>query len=220
MRPRTASTLTCTGPPSGEYLIALSTRFTSTWRTLSGSAATGGRPSGARSESSIAGGRCAPAAATTARRPRARRTRSIGDVDRVGVEPARPQDVVDDPGEALGLARDHAQHALALLVGERHIGAAQCHRRAVDRRQRRPQLVRDRRDEVALQPLERALVRQVAERVDRALREVGRGERQPQLARADLDRQRLAALAELLERPGPRAPPTPADPASRTRPAR
>jgi hypothetical protein len=46
------------------------------------------------------------------------------------------------------------EQARALVVVEPDVGALQRHRRAVDRGERRAQLVRDRGDEVALQPLD------------------------------------------------------------------
>ena len=93
-----------------------------------------------------------------------------------------------------------------LGVVERDVVALQRHRRAVDRGERRPQLVRDGRDEVALQLLDRPLVGEVAERVDGAVRELGGGEREPELAARAVDRERLRPVAGLAERPAAPAP--------------
>ena len=129
----------------------------------------------------------------------ARELGRVGPADRdgrgAGVEPAREQDVVDDPGEPLGLAGDDREHPRCWSSLERDVVALQRHRGAVDRGERRPQLVRDGRDEVALQLLDGALLGQVAERVDGALRELGGGEREPELALAAVDRERLRPLA-------------------------
>ncbi len=60
--------------------------------------------------------------------------------------------------------------------------------------------MRHRRDEVALQLLDGALLGQVAEGVDGAVRELRRRQREPELAAAALDRERLRPL-DLAERP-------------------
>ena len=111
----------------------------------------------------------------------------------LGVEPAREEDVVHDPGQPVRLARDHAEQARTLLCGERVVALDQRHRGAVHRGERGPQLVRDRRDEVAADLLEGALLGQVAEGVDGALGQADAGDREPELAPADLDRERLRA---------------------------
>ena len=100
-----------TRPPSGEYLTALSIRFPSTWRTLSGSAATARHAVRRSRASSTAVGSVRRGglehALARARRRRSARSRPA----RAGVEPARPEDVVDDAGEPVRLARDHAEQA-------------------------------------------------------------------------------------------------------------
>lgn len=58
---------TVTGPPSGEYLMALSMRFATTWRSWLGSAATTGSRSGESSSSATVSGVCARAASTSVR---------------------------------------------------------------------------------------------------------------------------------------------------------
>src|ERR1043165_6498110 len=78
-----------TRPPSGEYFTALSTKFVSTWRTLSG----------------------APP---------------------IGVQAARPEDVVHRAGEAVGLGRDDGQQVGALRLVERQVGTLQGQRGPVD----------------------------------------------------------------------------------------
>jgi hypothetical protein len=57
------------------------------------------------------------------------------------VEAACPEDVVDDPREAVRLARDDLEQAVALRLLEPHVVALQRQRGAVDRRERRAQLV-------------------------------------------------------------------------------
>ena len=76
------------------------------------------------------------------------------DGELVGVEPAGDEEVVDDRAEPVRLGGDHAEQLLADLRIELDVGAADRLRRAVDRRQRRPQLVRDGGDEVGLHLLE------------------------------------------------------------------
>ena len=112
-------------------------------------------------------------------------------VQRAGVEPARPEDVVDRAREPLGLAGDDVEHLRALVVVERDIAPPQRHRRAVDRGERRAQLVGDRRDELRAHRLERPLLGQVAEGVDDAVRHGDAVQREPQLARPEVERQRL-----------------------------
>ena len=75
-----------------------------------------------------------------------------------------------------------ASRLLALRLVELQVLALERQGRAVDRGQRRAQLVRDRRDEVAAQLLEHALLGQVAEGVDGALGELDAGDREPELA--------------------------------------
>src|SRR5207253_7770960 len=80
----------------------------------------------------------------------------------------RRRDVAGDPRQRLARDGDDLQKALRGVGVDPEVGAPEGLRGAVDRRQRRPQLVRDRRDEVALQLLERPLLRHVAKRVDDA----------------------------------------------------
>ena len=77
------------------------------------------------------------------------------------------------------------------LCRELDVVAAERQRGAVDRGERRPQLVRHGGDEVLPHRLERALLREVAERVDGAVLVADRGHREPQLAAADLERHAL-----------------------------
>jgi hypothetical protein len=110
------------------------------------------------------------------------------DVQRVRVEPARPEDVVDRAREAIGFARDDVEQRGTLPLVERHVLAPQRHRRAVDRGERRPQLVRHRRDELGAHRLERALLGLVAEGVDDAVRDDHAVDREPELASAEVER--------------------------------
>ena len=66
--------------------------------------------------------------------------------------------------------------------------ARQRDRRAVDRRERCAQLVRDGGDEVRAHLLELVLLGQVAERVDRPVRELDAGDREPEHRAGDLER--------------------------------
>ena len=59
------------------------------------------------------------------------------------LESADPEDVVDDPGEPVGLAGDHLEQSAPLGLPQRHVVATKRERRAVDGGERRAQLVRD-----------------------------------------------------------------------------
>ena len=61
--------------------------------------------------------------------------------------------------------------------------------------------MRDGRDEVALQLLDRPLLGEVPERVHGALRKLGGGEREPELAARPIERERLLPVGGLRERP-------------------
>ena len=76
----------------------------------------------------------------------------------------------------------------ALRLAERDVLAPECQSGAVDRRQRRAQLVRDSRDELRLQGLDRSFGGEVAEGEDRSALEPDAGDREPELAPVDLDR--------------------------------
>jgi hypothetical protein len=82
-----------------------------------------------------------------------------------------------------------------VLRAERLVALDQSDRRAVDRGERRSQLVRDRGDEVAAHPLEGPLLGEIAERVDRPFGEPHAGNREPELAAADVERDALGAAS-------------------------
>ena len=179
------------GRRSGEYLTAFSTRFTSTCRSPSASAATCG-PAPARS----ARARCRPAGAS----PRPRATARA-----ISVASVRPIETVAAPESSrlasrmsltIRASRSDSPEITSsipssLVALEHDVVAPQRHRGAVDRGERRAQLVRDGRDEVALELLDGPLLGEVAERVDGALRELGGGEREPELAAGPVERERL-----------------------------
>ena len=107
-----------------------------------------------------------------------------------------------------------ARSRRAVLVVEVDVLAAQRHGGAVNGRERRAQLVRDRRDELALQLLDAALLGQVAQRVDGAVGELDGGDGDPELSVAELERERLGVLgrvdgARWLRVPAARSPPSP-----------
>src|SRR3954466_1011892 len=97
----------------------------------------------------------------------------LGDRDRIAaldrdphlarVQTARPENVVDDAGEPVGFARDHVEQSGALRLLQSYVVALERQGGTVDRGKRRAELVRDGGDEVALQLLDGALVRHVAE---------------------------------------------------------
>ena len=74
------------------------------------------------------------------------------------------------------------------LRPELDVVAPERQRRAVDRGQRRTQLVRDGRDEILAHRLERPLLGEVTERVDGAVLVADRRDREPQLALIEIDR--------------------------------
>ena len=116
------------------------------------------------------------------------------------------EQAVDDRGQPLGLGGDVAQERRALLLAEEHVLAEQRLREAVDRRQRRAQLVRDGRDEVGLHLLDAALGGDVAEGVDPPGDRAGGighhrlAEREPDLLAAAPDRDEPAAAEDPLSR--------------------
>src|SRR4051794_6981843 len=134
------------------------------------------------------------------------------DAEFAGLRTARREDVGDDLREPLRLLLDHPQKRLALDELE-PCTLPQRRRSAVDRGQRRTQLVRHRRDEVRFHPLELVLLADVAERVDDPVREGHPRERQPELPRTDLEREGQRAGRPLGPRLGDR------DPACDPRPA-
>jgi len=68
--------------------------------------------------------------------------------ERPGFEPSDVQEVVDDVDQPLGLGRDVAEEGAPLFGGKVDVGPEQRLGEAVDGRERRAQLMRDRRDEV------------------------------------------------------------------------
>ena len=141
-------------------------------------------PSARPSSSSTLSGRWVRAASSDAAGElERRRSRSIETGSSSRVEVAGEQQVVDDRGEAVGLGRDHAEQLVLDSVVELEVGAPDRLRGAVDRSERRAQLVRDGRDEVRLQLLERALLGQVPERVDDPLVEADARDAESQSSR-------------------------------------
>src|SRR3989440_4050851 len=131
------------------------------------------------------------------------------DLEVAGVEPSHVEKRVDDARQALRLRRDVAQERAPLLLAEEDVLAEEGLGEAVDRRQRRPKLVRDGRDELGLHLLDGAVGGDVSKREDPAGHEArrvahdGLRHRQPRLLAAADDRDeavaggRLAARLEL-----------------------
>src|SRR5215210_4120414 len=80
-------------------------------------------------------------------------------------------------------------------MSEVDVVAEQRLRSAVDRRERRSELMGDGRDEVRLQLLQAAFLGQVVERVDGSLSEADGSDRQPDLAPGNVNRDRRRARA-------------------------
>ena len=100
---------------------------------------------------------------------------AVDDIERLlaGVEPREPQQILDEPLHALGMARDDRQEPPALLgvavaLGQRLDIAA-------DRRQRRAQLVRDVGDEIAADLIRAAQVGDVVQDHDGAVGGIAAG---------------------------------------------
>src|SRR5207244_2843078 len=110
------------------------------------------------------------------------------------------QDLVDDAAEALGLVGDQRDEALAADLVQREVVAQQRLRGAVNRGQRRAQLVRSGGDEVGLDLLEPAHVGQVAECVDGAAEEADARDRDPALAAGGIDGDRDLVVAGVRRR--------------------
>ncbi len=136
-------------------------------------------------------GACVRAAETTELDQELRLEARRREVHAAGVEPACPQDVVDDPAQPVRLVVDDREQALGVLLREPLAVPTERHRRAVHGRERRPQLVGHGRHELVLEVAEAALRGDVAEGVDGSFREAHARDQQPELAPADLERQRL-----------------------------
>jgi hypothetical protein len=95
--------------------------------------------------------------------------------------------------EAKRLGGDHLEQVPPLFLSKRVLAGEQRLRGAVDRRHRRPQLVRNRRDQVALLLVEGPLGGQVAKGVDDAREPLDGHEREPEIPAADRDRERRRA---------------------------
>ncbi len=158
-KPSLSATRTSTRPPWGEYLTALSSRLTTTCRSRDASVWTT-TSGGTSSERSIASG------ARTRGLDRA-----LAELSQVALLPperhrptvdlGRDENLLDDLGEPVGLRLDHRQQlGVEVWVG-RAVRAPQRAHRAVDGRQRRAQLVRSGREEVAARALELTLARDV-----------------------------------------------------------
>ena len=89
-----------------------------------------------------------------------------------------------------GLFDDDLEELLVHRVLELEVVARERQRRAVDRSERRAQLVRHGRDEVLANLLERALLGQVAERVHRSFVEADPRDREPALFAVELQWER------------------------------
>src|SRR3989338_540150 len=142
--------LTVTRPPSGVYLTALSTRLMRIWASRSRSALTGGSPDGSWLASAT---RAPPPGGPRGRG--AERDAAELDVGEVG-------EVVEQPPEPLGVA-EHDLEEAPRVVPFLERAAEQRLEVAVDRRERRPELVRDVRHELRAHLLEPAQLRDVVE---------------------------------------------------------
>ena len=114
-RPSSAVARTSTSPPAGEYLTALSIRFSSTWRSRSRSPRTGGS-----APCTLGGDAHLVLPELRGRRPPPRRSSAEVDVaeavaERPGLDPRRVEHVADQLGEPSRLVADQREERLALL---------------------------------------------------------------------------------------------------------
>src|SRR3954468_14429427 len=201
--PFAAPTARRTSPPAGEYLIALSRRLSSTWRSCASSAATGGRaaaraPRDRRDavgrlvqEQAHAVGQVRSSGRDDALAQRVRVTALDVDVEAAGVELAREEQVVHDRREARRLLDDDVEEPRPEVVLQLDVLAVQREGGAVDRGEWRAELVRDGGDDVLAHLLEHAFVGDVLERVDDAVVERDAGDGDPAIVPFALERQRL-----------------------------
>src|SRR5207248_5483843 len=96
-----------------------------------------------------------------------------------------------DPGETLRFLSDHVEELLLRALVQVDVVAAQRLRGPLDRGERSAQLVGRGRDELTLQLVERPLLGQAAERVDDAVAEGDAGDREPELAPVEFERDDL-----------------------------
>ncbi len=100
------------------------------------------------------------------------------------------------------MSRDHLEQLPRHVGRERDVVAEQRPRRSENTRQRRAQLVRDGRDELALALVDAVLEREVAERVHDPFRAEYRDDRQPELPPVDVDRDGDRTRARAFDRDG------------------
>ena len=117
----------------------------------------------------------------------------LADRQVVAIQPSRQQHLLGDLRQPDRLGGDDLQQRAPAFLRELDVLAQERLGSAVDTRHRRPQLVGDGRDELALGLLEPALGGQVSERVDDALGAAHGHERQPELGAVELERQRHRA---------------------------
>ena len=149
---------TVTVPPAGVNLSAFESRLPTSCERRSRSPRTAATSASSERESISRG--CARAPPTT--RPRRARSRHV-DVREVQlqaarVEPGDEEQVADQALQPLGAAVDDREEALLLVVQLARLALADHLEEAHHRRQRRPELMRDGRDEIVLQPVELALL--------------------------------------------------------------
>ena len=115
------------------------------------------------------------------------------DTERAAVELAGEQDFLHEAGEPLRLDRDHVEQVVPGLLVQVLLPLEQRHRGAVQRGQRRAQLVRDRGDELGTELLEPPLAGHIAEGVHDAVAQGGAEDGKPDLPSFDLQRHGLGA---------------------------
>ena len=115
------------------------------------------------------------------------------DPEGAAVELAGEQDLLHQVGEPLRLGADHVEQVLPGLGRQLVLPLEQRHCGAVQRGERRAQLVRDRGDELSAELLEPPLAGDVAERIHDAVGQGDAGDREPDLPPFDLQRHGLGA---------------------------
>jgi hypothetical protein len=114
-----------------------------------------------------------------------------GDLERTSVQLAGDEDLLHDLRESVRLLGDHVEQLRTCLAVEEVVALPQRQRGTVEGGERRPQLVRDRRDELGPHRFELVLARDVPERVDRPVGERDARNRKPQLTPVDVEWKRL-----------------------------
>ena len=138
-RPSPAPSVTVPSP----WRTAFSSRLPRTWSTRSGSAQTSGSASATRDTNALAVVAAGDHPVDVPAGDRGEVDRLAADLEPAGVDPRDVEQLADQPGHPVGVGLDGLEHEPLLVVGEPVPAAQQRGREALDRGQRRAQLVGD-----------------------------------------------------------------------------